>query len=185
MTRIAVIAGSTRPNRQVRTVADWVHEHARARTDAQFDLVDIAEQDLPLLDEPLPPAMGRYSKEHTKAWSQKVASYDGFVFVTPEYNHSVPGALKNAVDYLYAEWNNKSIGFVSYGSAGGTRAVEAWRLIAAELQMADVRAQVFLPFSSDFGDNSTFAPTDGATRTLQTVFDQVVAWAQALQALRA
>ncbi|MHA5284041.1 NADPH-dependent FMN reductase [Corynebacterium sp. CQ3829_602738] len=76
----------------------------------------------------MPPAMGQYSKDHTKAWAEKIASYDGFVFVTPEYNHSVPAALKNAVDLLYAEWNNKAIGFVSYGSAGGTRSVEAWRL---------------------------------------------------------
>lgn len=184
MTRIAVVLGSTRPHRTGKDVAEWVFEHARARTDAQFELVDIADQDLPLLDEPMPPAMGQYSKEHTKAWSEKVASYDGFVFVTPEYNHSVPAALKNAVDYLYAEWNNKSIGFVSYGSAGGTRVVEAWRLIAAELQMADVRAQVFLPFSSDFGEGFTFTPTEGATRALQTVFDQVVAWAEALKPLR-
>lgn len=185
MSRIAIVVGSTRPDRTARPVAEWVHEHAAQRTDAQFELVDIAEQNLPLLDEPMPPAMGQYSKEHTKAWAQKVASYDGFVFVTPEYNHSVPAALKNAVDFLYAEWNNKSIGFVSYGSAGGTRAVEAWRLIAAELQMADVRAQVFLPFSSDFGEDFTFQPTDGATEGLGVLFDQVVAWAEALKPLRA
>lgn len=184
MTRIAVIAGSTRPHRLARTVADWVHQHTGDRTDAQFDLVDITDQNLPLLDEPMPPATGQYSKEHTQAWAEKIASYDGYVFVTPEYNHSVPAALKNAVDYLYAEWNNKSIGFVSYGSAGGTRSVEAWRLIAAELQMADVRAQVFLPFGSDFDEDFAFAPTEGATRDLQTVFDQVVAWAEALKPLR-
>lgn len=97
----------------------------------------------------------------------------------------MPAALKNAVDYLYAEWNNKAIGFVSYGSAGGTRAVEAWRLIAAELQMADVRAQVFLSFSTDFADMTTFTPTDGATGALQDVFGQVTAWAKALEPLRA
>nr|WP_240510620.1 NAD(P)H-dependent oxidoreductase [Corynebacterium hadale] len=128
--------------------------------------------------------MGQYSKDHTKAWAEKIASYDGFVFVTPEYNHSVPAALKNAVDLLYAEWNNKAIGFVSYGSAGGTRSVEAWRLIAAELQMADVRAQVFLPFSSDFEDMSKFTPTEGATGALTDVFNQVTAWSEALKTLR-
>lgn len=183
MTRIAVVLGSTRPHRTGKAVADWVHERARQRTDAEFDLVDVADQDLPLLDEPVPPAAGRYSKEHTKAWAATVAAYDGFVFVTPEYNHSVPAALKNAVDFLYAEWNNKSIGFVSYGSAGGTRAVEAWRLIAGELQMADVRAQVFLPFASEF-DNFVFRPTEGATKGLETLFDQVIAWAEALKPLR-
>jgi NAD(P)H-dependent FMN reductase len=184
MTRIAIVVGSTRPNRTADDVARWVHEHATGRADARFDLVDIAEQGLPLLDEPVPPSMGQYENEHTKAWSEKVAAYDGFVFVTPEYNHSVPAALKNAVDYLYAEWNNKSIGFVSYGSAGGTRAVEAWRLVAAELQMADVRAQVVLPFGSEFDENFAFHPTEAATEGLAEVFDQVLSWAAALKGLR-
>jgi NAD(P)H-dependent FMN reductase len=183
--RIAIVVGSTRPHRTAETVAQWVHRNASGRTDAQFDVVDIAEQGLPLLDEPMPPATGEYSKEHTRAWAQKVGSYDGFVFVTPEYNHSVPAALKNAVDFLYAEWNDKAVGFVSYGSAGGTRAVEAWRLIAAELQMADVRAQVFLPFDSEFGEDAAFAPSESAAQALDTVFDQVVAWSRALKPLRA
>ena len=185
MTRIAIIVGSTRPNRVARSVADCVHEHAQKQEGADFELVDLADYDLPLLDEPMPPAMGQYEHDHTKAWAEKIASYDGFIFVTPEYNHSVPGALKNAVDYLYTEWNNKAIGFVSYGSAGGTRAVEAWRLIAAELQMADVRAQVFLTFGNDFEGMSTFTPSDGATGALTGVFDQVVAWSDALKTLRA
>ncbi|RSZ63814.1 NADPH-dependent oxidoreductase [Corynebacterium hylobatis] len=185
MTRIAIVVGSTRPNRNARDVAEWVHQHAPQGGDAEYELVDIADFDLPLLDEPMPPAMGQYNNEHTKVWAEKVASFDGYIFVTPEYNHSVPAALKNAVDYLYAEWNNKAIGFVSYGSAGGTRAVEAWRLIAAELQMADVRAQVFLSFSTDFADMTTFTPTDGSTGALQDVFEQVTAWAKALESLRA
>lgn len=185
MTRIAIIVGSTRPNRIGPDVANWVFENTKNRNDAEFELVDIADFNLPLLDEPMPPAMGQYSKEHTQVWAEKIASFDGFIFVTPEYNHSVPAALKNAVDFLYAEWNNKSIGFVSYGSAGGTRAVEAWRLIVAELQMADVRAQVFLSFATDFASMTEFAPTDGATGALEPVYDQVVAWAEALKSLRA
>ncbi|HHU67924.1 NAD(P)H-dependent oxidoreductase [Corynebacterium sp.] len=184
MTRIAVIVGSTRPNRMAPAVAQWVLENAQNRADAEYELVDIADFDLPLLDEAYPPAMGRYEKEHTKKWAEKIASFDGFIFVTPEYNHSVPGALKNAVDYLYAEWNNKSIGFVSYGSAGGTRAVEAWRLIAAELQMADVRAQVFLSFGTDFASMTEFAPTEGSTGALDSVYEQVETWAKALKTLR-
>ncbi|GAA3712765.1 NAD(P)H-dependent oxidoreductase [Zhihengliuella alba] len=184
MTRIAIIAGSTRPNRKARTVADWVLEHAAQRSDADFELVDLADQGLPLLDEPMPPSLGEYTKEHTRAWAEKIASFDGFVFVTPEYNHSVPAAFKNAVDFLYAEWNNKAVGFVSYGSAGGTRAVEAWRLIAAEVQMADVRAQVFLPFSDDFAEDQSFEPSDGATGALGTLFDQLVAWSEALRTVR-
>jgi NAD(P)H-dependent FMN reductase len=183
--RIAIIVGSTRPGRQAKAVADWVVGRARARTDARFELVDIADHNLPLLDEELPPSLGQYRKEHTKRWAATIDSFDGFVFVTPEYNHSVPAALKNAVDFLYSEWNNKSVGFVSYGSAGGTRSVEAWRLIAAELQMADVRAQVFLPFDMHFNDKMQFAPRDEAAEALDEVFDQVLAWARALQPLRA
>ncbi|HJD77991.1 MAG TPA: NAD(P)H-dependent oxidoreductase [Corynebacterium pollutisoli] len=184
MTRIAVIVGSTRPNRNAPAVAEWVYENARNRADAEYELVDIADFNLPLLDEPNPPAMGQYENEHTKKWAEKIASFDGYIFVTPEYNHSVPGALKNAVDYLYAEWNNKAIAFVSYGSAGGTRAVEAWRLIAAELQMADVRAQVFLTFGNDFASMTEFAPADGSTEALGSVYEQVETWAKALKSVR-
>ena len=113
----------------------------KARTDAEFEFVDIADFKLPLLDEPVPPSMGQYTHEHTKTWAKKIASFDGYVFVTPEYNHGISGALKNAIDYLYREWNNKAAGFVSYGSANGVRAVEHLRLVMAELMVATVRAQ--------------------------------------------
>ena len=96
----------------------------------------------PLLDEPVPPSMGQYSKPHTKAWAAKIASFDGFVFVTPEYNHGISGALKNAIDFLYAEWNNKAAGFVGYGSAGGARAVEQLRLVMGELRWPTCAQQV-------------------------------------------
>ncbi|HYP17460.1 MAG TPA: NAD(P)H-dependent oxidoreductase, partial [Opitutus sp.] len=136
MIRIAIIIGSTRPGRNGEAVARWVYDHAKSRSDAEFELVDIAAFNLPLLDEPVPPSMGRYSQPHTKAWAAKIASFDAFIFVTPEYNHSTSGALKNALDFLYAEWNNKAAGFVSYGSAGGARAVEQLRLVLSELQIA-------------------------------------------------
>jgi NAD(P)H-dependent FMN reductase len=129
MTRIAIIIGSTRPGRKAEAIAQWVLDIARKRGDAEYELVDIAEYNLPHLDEAMPPSMGQYSKAHTKAWAEKIASFDGFVFVTPEYNHSTSGALKNAIDFLYREWNNKAAGFVSYGSAGGVRAVEHLRLV--------------------------------------------------------
>ncbi len=127
MLRIAIILGSTRPGRKTEPVARWVLDHAQQRGDAEYELVDIAEFDLPLLDEPIPPSQRKYSKDHTKRWSEKIASFDGYVFVTPEYNHSTSGALKNAIDFLYSEWNNKAAGFVSFGSSGGTRAVEHLR----------------------------------------------------------
>jgi NAD(P)H-dependent FMN reductase len=121
MLKIAIIIGSTRPGRNGEAVAKWVYEIAKKRSDAQFELVDIKDHNLPLLDEPVPATMGQYSKPHTKAWAAKIGSFDGYVFVAPEYNHGISGALKNAIDFLFAEWNNKAAGFVSYGSVGGAR----------------------------------------------------------------
>lgn len=118
MLKVAIIVGSTRPGRKAEAVAQWIHDIASERHDAQFEIVDIQEFNLPLLDEPIPPAMGQYSHPHTKAWSAKIASFDAYVFVTPEYNHGPSGALKNAIDFLFREWNNKSAGFVGYGRAG-------------------------------------------------------------------
>src|SRR6478672_5772183 len=123
MIKIAIIIGSTRPGRNGEAVGKWVYEVAQKRRDAEFELVDIKDFNLPLLDEPMPPIMGQYRHDHTKRWSEKIASFDGYVFVTPEYNHGTSGALKNAIDFIYAEWNNKAAAFVSYGSVGGTRAV--------------------------------------------------------------
>jgi NAD(P)H-dependent FMN reductase len=113
MIKIAIILGSTRPNRNGEAVAKWVCEVAKTRSDAESELVDINDFNLPLLDEPVPPSMGQYSKPHTKAWAAKIGSFDAYVFVTPEYNHGTSGALKNAIDFLFAEWNNKAAGFVS------------------------------------------------------------------------
>lgn len=129
--------------------------------------------------------MGKYTQPHTQNWAAKIASYDGFVFVTAEYNHGIPGALKNAIDFLYAEWNNKAAGFVGYGSAGGTRAVEQLRLVMAELQVATVRAQVALSLSTDFENFSKFTPAERHTKSLDTMLDQLVAWSNALAPLRA
>ena len=184
MIKIAIIIGSTRPGRKAKAVADWVFGIAAKRSDAGFELVDIADFNLPLLDEPIPPAMGQYSQPHTKAWAAKIASFDAYVFVTPEYNHSTSGALKNAIDFLYREWNNKAAGFVGYGSAGGTRAVEQLRLIMGELLVADVRAQVALSLYTDFENFSTFKPAPMHEKSVNAMLDQVVAWGTALKTLR-
>ena len=184
MLNLAIIIGSTRPNRVGESVGKWVFEIARRRKDAQFELVDIADFNLPLLDEPIPPSMGKYSKEHTKKWAAKVASFDGYVFVTPEYNHGISGALKNAIDFLFAEWNNKAAGFVGYGSAGGARAVEHLRLVMAEVQVATVRNQVMLSLRDDFENYSAFKPREFHEKALGQVFDQVIAWGGAMKALR-
>ncbi|MGV3620560.1 MAG: NADPH-dependent FMN reductase [Archangium sp.] len=186
MNRIAIILGSTRPNRKSETVGNWVLEHAQKRKDAEFEIVDLKTYELPLFDEPKPPSMtkGEYAHEHSKTWGEKIASFDGFVFVTPEYNHSTSGVLKNAIDYLHVEWNNKAAGFVSYGSMGGVRAVEHLRLILAELQVATVRGQVALSLFHDFEKLTTFKPQPEQEKTLGTMFDQLVAWTGALKPLR-
>jgi len=184
MTRIAIILGSTRPGRNGEAVAKWVLGLANQRSDAEYELVDIAEFNLPHLDEPLPPSLGQYSKPHTLAWAEKIASFDGYVFVTPEYNHSTSGALKNAIDFLYGEWNNKAAAFVSYGSAGGTRAVEHLRLVMAELQVADVRAQVALSLFTDFVNFSQFSPAPHQADAVGVMLDQLVAWSTALATVR-
>jgi NAD(P)H-dependent FMN reductase len=184
MLKLAIIIGSTRPGRVGESVARWVLDLAQKRGDADYELVDIAAFNLPLLDEPVPPSMGKYSKEHTKRWAAKVASFDGFVFVTPEYNHGTSGALKNAIDFLFAEWNNKVAGFVSYGSAGGVRAVEHLRLVMAEVQVATVRNQVALSLFTDFENFTTFKPDSRHEESVNGMLKQVVAWGGALQTLR-
>jgi len=184
MLKIAIIIGSTRPGRNSEAVAKWVYEIAKKRHDAEFELVDIKDFELPLLDEPMPPSMGQYSKPHTKRWAAKINSFDGFVFVTPEYNHGISGALKNAIDFLFAEWNNKAAGFVSYGSVGGARAVEQLRLVLAEVQIATVRNQVLLSLFTDFENFTVFKPDPRHEKSANGVFDQVVAWSSALRPLR-
>jgi NAD(P)H-dependent FMN reductase len=184
VTRIGIILGSTRPNRNGEQVAKWVYDIASRRSDAEYELVDLRDYPLPHLDEPLPPSMGQYQNDHTKAWADKIASFDGFVIVTPEYNHSTSGVLKNAIDYLYAEWNNKAVGFVSYGGVGGARAAEHLRLVAGELQMADVRQQVALSLLTEFENFTVFRPGDYNAAALHTLLDQVVAWSNALAPLR-
>ena len=184
MIKVAIIVGSTRPGRKADAVASWVHDIARKRSDAEYELVDLAEYELPLLDEPVPPSLGKYSKEHTKRWAATIAGFDAFVFVTPEYNHATSGALKNAIDYLYKEWNNKAAGFVSYGGAGGVRAVEQLRLVMGELQVADVRAQVALSMIHDFENYTVFKPAPSHEASVQRMLDQVVAWGTALQSVR-
>jgi NAD(P)H-dependent FMN reductase len=184
MLKIAIILGSTRPNRNGEAVARWVQDLTQKRTDAHFELVDIRDFDLPLLDEPVPPSQGKYSQPHTKAWAAKIAAFDAFVFVTPEYNHGISGALKNAIDFLYAEWNNKAAGFVSYGSAMGVRSVEQLRLVMGELQVADVRNQVMLSLYTDFENFSEFKPHPRHEPALNTMLDQLIAWGGALRGLR-
>src|ERR1700745_301464 len=184
MPRIGVILGSTRPGRRGEQVARWVMDLASRRSDGEFELIDLAAYPLPHLDEPQPPNMGQYQNAHTKDWRATIGRFEGFVFVSPEYNHSTSGVLKNAIDYLYAEWNNKAMGVVSYGATGGTRAAEHLRLIAGELQMADVRTNVALSLITDFKDFTELQPGEHQVQALETLMDQVVTWSTALAPLR-
>ena len=184
MVKIGIIIGSTRPGRNGEAVAKWVYELASQRTDAEFELIDLLDYNLPHLDEAIPPSLGQYANEHTKQWAKTIGALDGFVFVTPEYNHSTSGALKNAIDFLYVEWHNKAAGFVSYGLNGGTRAVEHLRLVMGELQVADVRAQVALSLFSDFTNGADLQPAAHHTPTAHAMLDQLVAWASALKTVR-
>ncbi|HBV67529.1 MAG TPA: NADPH-dependent FMN reductase [Clostridiales bacterium] len=184
MIKIAVILGSTKPGRNGEAVAKWFYELAKKRTDAEFELVDVADYNLPLYDEPYPAMMQQYTKEHTKKWSQKINEFDGYIFVTAEYNHSIPGALKNAIDFLNVEWKNKAAGFVSYGSAGGARAVEHLRAVAGELHMADVRAQVMLNLFTDFVNMSEFKPDPRHEGEVDELLNQVISWSKAMKTIR-
>jgi NAD(P)H-dependent FMN reductase len=184
MLNVAIITGSTRPGRKSEAVARRVHGIAARRDGASFELVDIADFDLPLLDEPVPPMMHQYSKPHTVSWAAKIAAFDAFVFVTPEYNHGTSGALKNAIDFLFQEWNDKAAGFVGYGSAGGVRAVESLRLVMGELKVADVRAQVALSLYTDFENVTTFKPGAHQEAAVNTMLDDLIPWAEAFKTMR-
>lgn len=184
MTAIAIITGSTRPGRLSLTIANWVCDLAKTRTDADYTLIDIAEQKLPLFDEPLPPSFAQYEHSHTKAWSALIAPFDGYLFVTPEYNHAAPPALTNAIDFLFHEWANKAAGFVSYGSTGGARAVENLRVLAAELSLATVRTSPGFTLTDDFRDYTEFVPRPFFPALVGETLDQLTAWADALRPLR-
>ncbi|HEY3471356.1 MAG TPA: NAD(P)H-dependent oxidoreductase [Amycolatopsis sp.] len=183
MTKIGIVLGSTRPGRVGDQVARWVHERAAKRTDAAFELIDLRDHPLPHLEEP-PGFSGEYADERTRAWARTVAACDGFVLVTPEYNHSLPGVLKNAMDHVHVEWNGKAAGFVSYGGVGGARSVEQLRLVCGALQLADVAPQVTLPLATEFEDRTVFKPGEYQEPALDLLLDHVVAWSKAMATLR-
>ncbi|MEV0169312.1 NADPH-dependent FMN reductase [Nonomuraea fuscirosea] len=198
MIRIAVVVGSTRPARRGTAVARWVLDTAAAHPAvadgrASINILDIADFDLPLLDEPVPAAYGDYAQSHTLRWSQAVAAFDAFVFVAPEYNRSFPASLKNALDYLYAEWLHKVAGFVGYGVSGGLRAVEQLRQVMGELKVANVPTQVALSIYTDFTSTNPTDPTDAGTCTpapyhaerLAQMLEEIIIWSAALAPLRA
>lgn len=178
MLKIGIVLGSTREGRVSPQVGEWVKELADKRGDANYEIIDIADYSLPLLGEPGGDASG------AAAWSEKIAEMDGFVFIVQEYNHSITGALKNALDYLRNEWHNKAAGIVSYGSVGGARATEHLRGVLSELLIAHVRVHPALSLFTDFENGTHFAPKDVQVQSVNDMLDQLVPWTEAMQTVR-
>ena len=186
MLRIGIILGSTRAGRFADRPAEWLLGLAK-RDGVAFELVDLRDYALPFFDEPKSPLREPSKHEVAVRWSRKVAELDGFIFVTGEYNHSIPAALKNALDYLYAEWNRKPAAFVAYGNAGGARGVEQLRLILVELQVAPLRSAVHIgraEFIDMLMNGKSFADHPHLEQSANTMLDDVVWWAHALRAAR-
>ena len=175
---IGIILGSTREGRVSPQVGTWVKELADKRGDANYTIIDIAEYKLPLLGEPGGDASG------AAGWSKAISAQDGFVFIVQEYNHSITGALKNALDYLRDDWNNKAAGIVSYGSVGGARATEHLRGILGELLVADVRVHPALSLFTDFENGTVFKPAAVQVDSVNQMLDQVIPWSTALKTIR-
>ncbi|WP_421383526.1 NADPH-dependent FMN reductase [Bacillus salacetis] len=175
---IGIILGSTRQGRVSPQVGEWVKGIADGRENANYEIVDIAEYNLPFL------GTTDGTEPGIAAWNEKLASLDGFVFIVQEYNHSISGSLKNAIDFAREAWNNKAAGIVSYGSTGGARAAEHLRGILGELKVADVRTHPTLSLFTDFENGSVFKPQDLHLANINTMLDEVESWSKALKTIR-
>jgi NAD(P)H-dependent FMN reductase len=178
--KIGIIIGSTRPGRVGENIAKWYLSQIK-QLDAEFELIDLAKINLPLLDEAIPASAANYQNEHTKKWSELIGSFDAFVWVTPEYNHAAPASLTNAISYIYKEWVRKPVALVSYGSMGGVRAAEHLRQIAGELQMADIRPTVMIrePWAAFDDDGNIRNELVAGEPTAQ--IEDLLWWTQALR----
>lgn len=186
MPQLSIIIGSTRPGRAGLPIAQWFAERARRHGAFSIDLIDLAELSLPLLDEPDHPRLGRYTQPHTKAWSARIAPADAFVFVTPEYNHGYPAALKNAIDYLAVEWRDKAVGFVSYGGvAAGTRAVQQLKQVVTTLKMVPAVEAVNIPFHAELIEDGVVRATAPMEQAADAMLDELARLDAGLRTLRA
>lgn len=188
--KIKVIVGSTRQQRFSDKPAKWIFELAKNKESIEAELLDLRDYPLPFFDEPMSPAMikdGAYPSEIAREWAAKIREADAFIIVTPEYNHGTSGVLKNALDYIYAEWNNKPAGFVAYGGVGGARAVEHLRGVAVELQMMPIRNAIHIPQHWNLLDENgelkagALEPFKGSAMVF---IDQLLWWAKALKIAR-
>ncbi|MEZ0368515.1 MAG: NADPH-dependent FMN reductase [Candidatus Sericytochromatia bacterium] len=185
MLKLAVVLVSTRPGRKGPPIAKWFYEFARQHGSFELQFVDLAEVNLPVLDEPNHPRLQKYTQDHTRAWSAIVAAADTFVFVTPEYNYSTPPSLVNALDYLYVEWNYKPAAFVSYGGlSGGMRSVQMSRQILTALKMVPIVEAVTIPFFTKHLDEAGhFVSDEHFDKSATDLLKELHKWAQALQPL--
>jgi NAD(P)H-dependent FMN reductase len=186
-----VIVGSTRQGRFSEKPAQWILQRLESRGGIETRLLDLREFPLPFFDQPVPPAMpGRppYENEMVKKWTAEIARSDGFIFVTPEYNFGPPAVLKNALDWVYSEWNRKAVAFVSYGSALGARSVQQLRETAIELQLAPVRSSVHIPVATlwaHFQGGDVEAGLAALEAPAKSMIDDLLWWSAALKAARA
>lgn len=183
--KLMVVIASTRPGRAGLPVANWFVARAREQDRFELDVADLKELDLPHLDEPAHPRHGQYEHEHTKAWSARVRAAGAFVLVVPEYNYSMPPALLNAIDYLFAEWAYKPAGFVSYGGvSGGTRSVQMAKLVLTSLKVMPIPEAVTIPFFSQYMADGAFKGSESLDKAAKTLLDELHRWAAALTVLR-
>ena len=183
MLTIAIIPGTTRPGALNPQVVQWVSDQLAGRDDVTAEVIDFGAFDLPLLDEVIPAGAKRYENAHTKAWGAKLDEFDAFIFVTPEYNHSISGSMKNALDFVATEFNHKVAGIVNYGADKGVRAAEHLRHILANYKVAVVRDQASFSIFTDVADG-TFAPTEVSAAPFASMVDDLVAWGGALKGVR-
>jgi NAD(P)H-dependent FMN reductase len=186
MPRLSIIIGSTRPGRAGLPIADWFADRARRHGGFEIDVVDLAEVNLPILDEPNHPRLRQYTHQHTKDWSARVAGADAFVIVTPEYNHGYSAATKNAIDYLHHEWHYKPVGFVSYGGvASGTRAMQQLKQVVTALRMLPLTDAVNIPFHTQFlDDDGRIEANEVMEQAAVTMLDELLRVEAALRPLR-
>ena len=183
MLNIAIIPGTSRPQALNPQIVNWVEQQLASNGDVRAEVVDFGSFDLPLLDEVIPAGAKMYANDHTKAWGAKLEEFDAFIFVTPEYNHSISGSLKNALDFVATEFNHKVAGIVNYGADKGVCAAEHLRHILANYKLAVVRDQASFSIFTDVADG-TFAPTEVSTAPFASMVDDIVAWGEALKSVR-
>jgi NAD(P)H-dependent FMN reductase len=186
MPNLHVVIASTRPGRAGLPIGTWFHAFARQHGKFETKLVDLAEVNLPFLDEPKHPNLRQYEKDHTKAWSATIAAADAFVFVIPEYNYSAPPALLNALDYLFHEWNYKPVALVSYGGpSGGIRSAQMVKQVVTAMRMVPLIEAVSIPFFRTHMEDGAFKPTEAHEKSATAMLEELLRWTDALKTLRA